>query len=90
GVSLGFLSGLLVMLAAWWLARDLTVAASVGTALFLAMSWTATMSCSVAMGSQALGLDPAFVSGPVQTAISDLSATTLFFGTASLLLVNGS
>jgi len=88
GVSLGFLSGLLVTLAAWWLARDLSVAASVGTALFFAMSWTATMSCSVAMGSQVLGLDPAFVSGPVQTAISDLSATTLFFGTASLLLAN--
>jgi len=57
-----------------------------GLALFLAMTWAATAASSIAMGSEAAGLDPALVSGPVMMAVSDLSAVLLFFGSAFLLL----
>lgn len=86
GLLLGLLCCLLTVPAAYLFAGELWTALSMGTALLLAMAWSATLACSIAMGSQAAGLDPALVSGPVMMACSDLSATLLFFGSAHLLL----
>ena len=86
GVALGFLCAILAAPAMALFVSDWDAGASMGIALFLAMSWAAIASCSIAMGSEAIGLDPALVAGPVMIAVSALSAVVLFFGVASLLL----
>jgi len=50
------------------------------------MGWSATASSCIALGSEAVGLDPALVSGPLMMAVSDLSAVVLFLGMASALI----
>ncbi len=65
---------------------DWNVGISLGVSLLLAMTWAATASASIALGSEAVGLDPALVSGPLMMAVSDLSAVLLFFGVAQQLL----
>ena len=86
GALLGFFCALLATPAAAIFAGDWGFGLVMGLALFLAMTWAATTSSSIAMGSEAAGLDPALVSGPVMMAVSDLSAVMLFFGSAFLLL----
>lgn len=86
GACLGILCSLLAVPAVSWLAGEWWTGAALGIALLLAMTWSATLACSIAMGSQAAGLDPALVSGPVMMACSDLSATVLFFASANVLL----
>ncbi|MCH2111562.1 MAG: magnesium transporter [Planctomycetes bacterium] len=86
GVVLGTLTCLIAIPAAAWLSQDLRMGISLGLALLLAMSWAATAATSIALGSEAAGLDPALVSGPVMMAVSDLSAVLLFFGVAQALL----
>jgi len=87
GVALGALCSLIAMPAAALFTGDWQIGLSLGVSLLLAMSWAATAASSIAMGSEAAGLDPALVSGPVMMAVSDLSAVLLFFGAAHLLLV---
>jgi magnesium transporter len=86
GSALGLLCALLAVPAAVVFAGSWWTALSLGVALLLAVSWSATLACSIAIGSQAAGLDPALVSGPVMMACSDLSATLLFFTSSHLLL----
>ncbi|RMH05026.1 MAG: magnesium transporter [Planctomycetota bacterium] len=88
GLTLGFLSCLVAVPAmALFNGGDWHLGLSVGMALLVAMTWSATAASSIAMGSHGLGLDPALVSGPVMMAVSDLSALLLFFGVSELLLV---
>lgn len=86
GAALGLLSALVVGPLAAFFSNDPEVGLSLGGALFIAMTWTTTAACSVAMGSHVVGLDPALVSGPVMTAVSDLSAVLVFLSIASLFL----
>ncbi|HJM39711.1 MAG TPA: magnesium transporter [Planctomycetota bacterium] len=87
GVALGALSCVIATPAVSLLAGgNWEIGTSLGLALFLAMSWAAMASASIAMGSEAVGLDPALVSGPVMIAVSDLSSVLLFFGVARILL----
>lgn len=87
GVALGALSCAIAIPAVSLLASgDWQVGSSLGLALFLAMSWAAMASASIALGSEAIGLDPALVSGPIMIAVSDLSSVLLFFGVAHILL----
>ncbi len=86
GLALGTLCSVIAMPAAAVFTGDWNIGLSLGLALLLAMTWAATAASSIAMGSQAAGLDPALVSGPVMMAVSDLSAVLLFFGVARLLL----
>ncbi len=87
GMLLGLLSALVAGPAMALFTGDLAVGLSMGLALMLAAGWTAITASSIAMGSDAVGLDPALVSGPVMMAISDLSGTALFLGIASLILL---
>jgi magnesium transporter len=59
---------------------------TLGFAVMIAMGWSATASSCIALGSEAVGLDPALVSGPLMMAVSDLSAVVLFLGMASALI----
>lgn len=86
GAALGVLCAVLAVPAAAWFAGDWRTGFSLGLALLLAMTWTATIASAIALGSEAAGLDPALVAGPVMVAVSDLSAVLLFFGTANLML----
>ncbi len=88
GMLLGLMTCLIAIpVAAIFAGGDWHMGLSLGVALLVAMSWSATASCSIAMGSQAVGLDPALVSGPVMMAVSDLSSLLLFFGVAHVLYV---
>lgn len=89
GSMLGFLSCLVAVPAmALFSGGDWHLGLSIGMALLVALTWSATAACSIAMGSDAVGLDPALVAGPVMMTVSDLSALLLFFGVAELLLVS--
>jgi len=86
GITLGALAGLIAVPAAALLAGGVwSIGFSLGLALLLAMAWAATASTLIALGSEAAGLDPALVAGPVMLAVSDLSAVLLFFGVAHAL-----
>ncbi len=86
GLTLGALTGLIAIpAAAFFAGGDWTIGFSLGLALLLAMAWAATASTLIALGSEAAGLDPALVAGPVMLAVSDLSAVLLFFGVARAL-----
>ena len=85
GVGLGLICGLVAGPAMGWIMGSLTGGMMLGLALALAVAWAAVASSSIAMGAEAVGLDPALVSGPVMIAVSDLSAVVLFLGTATLM-----
>lgn len=70
--------------AAWFVSSDVGTAMAV--AMWIAMSWTTFIASGIAMGTEALGKDPAVVAGPLMIAVSDLSAVVIFFLTAELLL----
>jgi len=88
GLLLGLLSAVIAGPAMGMFIGSLTVGLALGLALMLAAGWTAITASSIAMGSDAVGLDPALVSGPIMMAISDLSGTALFLGIASLILLH--
>ncbi len=88
GLALGTLCSVIAVPAAAAFTGDWTIGLSLGVALLLAMTWAATAASSIALGSEAAGLDPALVSGPVMMAVSDLSAVLLFFGVSQLLLAS--
>jgi magnesium transporter len=90
-VKVGLLLGALIALVAGpamaLFIGDLAAGMGMGFALMLAACVAATTASSIAMGSEAIGLDPALVAGPVMMAISDLAGTALFLGIASLMLL---
>ncbi len=80
GLVLGLAFGLLAAMAGLLFSGDLNHGAGLGLALAVAMSWTSVVAGAIVVGSDTMGLDPALM-GPVITAVSDLSATTVFFFT---------
>ncbi len=86
GVVLGFLSALVAGPAMGLLLNDYQTGLMLGLALWLSVIWTNTAAASIVVGSEAAGLDPALVAGPVMIAVSDLSAVALFLGVASVLI----
>jgi len=87
GVVLGFLSALVAGPAMVFIIGDYYTGIMLSLALWLSITWTNTIATSIVVGSEAAGLDPALVAGPVMIAVSDLSAVALFLGVASQLLV---
>ena len=85
GLALGVITGLVAGPAMGIILGSLVQGLTLGVALCLAVAWAVAASTSIAMGSEAIGLDPALVSGPVMLAVSDLSSVILFLGTAFLL-----
>ncbi|MHC4379842.1 MAG: magnesium transporter [Planctomycetota bacterium] len=86
GIALGLLCGLVAIPAMSFLIGSFATGMGMGFALVAAVAWSATASSAIAMGSEAAGLDPALVSGPVMIAVSDLSSVVLFLGMASWML----
>ena len=86
GMALGVICGLVAMPAMGYFLGDFTMGFSMGLALMASIAWSATASSAIAMGSEAVGLDPALVSGPVMIAVSDLSSVVLFLSMASWML----
>ncbi|MBC8369890.1 MAG: magnesium transporter [Planctomycetes bacterium] len=86
GIVLGLLSALVAGPAIGLLTNDFEVGALLGLALWISVIWTNTAATSIVVGSEAAGLDPALVAGPIMIAVSDLSAVALFLGAASILL----
>jgi magnesium transporter len=86
GVVLGFLSALVAGPAMGLLLNDYQTGFMLGLALWLSVIWTNTAATSIVVGSEAAGLDPALVAGPVMIAVSDLSAVALFLGVASVII----
>jgi magnesium transporter len=87
GVVLGFLSALVAGPAMGFIIGDYYTGIMLSLALWLSIIWTNTVATSIVVGSEAAGLDPALVAGPVMIAVSDLSAVALFLGAASMLIV---
>ncbi|MDE0585737.1 MAG: CBS domain-containing protein [Planctomycetota bacterium] len=87
GVVLGFLSALVAGPAMGFIIGDYYTGIMLSLALWLSIIWTNTVATSIVVGSEAAGLDPALVAGPVMIAVSDLSAVALFLGAASILIV---
>ena len=85
GLALGLLCGLVAGPAMGLIIGTISGGLVLGLALGLAVAWAATASSCIAMGAEAVGLDPALVSGPVMIAVSDLSSVVLFLGTATLV-----
>lgn len=86
GMALGLICGIVAIPAIGMLLSDFSMGLSMGFALMAAIAWSATASSAIAMGSEAVGLDPALVSGPVMIAVSDLSSVVLFLSMASWML----
>lgn len=87
GLLLGALAALVAGPAMAFLVRDVAIGAAMACALLLAVTWSATASTCIALGSEAAGLDPALVAGPVMMGVSDLSAAALFLAVSSLLVL---
>jgi magnesium transporter len=87
GVVLGLLSALVAGPAMGFIIGDYYTGIMLSLALWLSIIWTNTVATSIVVGSEAAGLDPALVAGPVMIAVSDLSAVALFLGVASKLMV---
>ncbi|MBC8404921.1 MAG: magnesium transporter [Planctomycetes bacterium] len=85
GTILGTICALVALVMAS-ITSPFPVALAIGLSLMLAMTWTTTVASGIAMGTEALGRDPAVVAGPLMIAVSDLSAVVIFFVTASALL----
>jgi magnesium transporter len=86
GVVLGLLSALVAGPAMGHLIDNYYTGIMLSLALWLSIIWTNTVATSIVVGSEAAGLDPALVAGPVMIAVSDLSAVALFLGVASKLV----
>lgn len=87
GLMLGALAAIVAGPAMAFLVHDLEAGYSMALALFLAVSWSVSAAACIALGSEAAGLDPALVSGPVMMGVSDLSAAALFLGVSALLVL---
>lgn len=85
GLGLGVLCGLVAGPAMGLVMGSVPGGLVLGLALGLAVAWAAVASSCIALGSEAVGLDPALVSGPIMIAVSDLSSVFLFLGTATLM-----
>lgn len=59
---------------------------AMGMAIAIAVAWSAFLGCLVPSTSDRLGFDPAIVSGPFLTALSDVSGTGIFMLVAHALL----
>ena len=84
GIALGLICAVVAGPAMGLLLGDMAQGMVLAAALAMAVGWSATASSSIALGSEAAGLDPALVSGPLMIAISDLSAVVLFLGMAAV------
>ncbi len=85
GAMLGLICAVVALIAAA-ITAPFAVAGAIGLSLMLAMTWATTVASGIAMGTEAIGRDPAVVAGPLMIAVSDLSAVIIFLVTSAALL----
>jgi magnesium transporter len=81
GVALALLGGALV----WWRWGDGEVAVVVGLALMASCSTATVAALMIPWAFDAMGLDPAFGSGPLATVVQDLLSILIYFAIASTM-----
>jgi magnesium transporter len=82
GVSMALVGGLLV----WWGWGQGDIAWCVGLSLLAACSTATLAAMALPWGFDAIGLDPAFGSGPLATVIQDLASILIYFAIATAVL----
>jgi magnesium transporter len=89
GLLLGVILGLIVLLSAYGLGRNIEVAAVVSITL-LSISALSTLSGSaLPFLFRSINVDPAFVSAPLITTVMDISGIVIYFFVARLLITVG-
>ena len=66
----------------------LMIGTTVGVSIFVALTGSALMSVFVPLGFSKIKVDPAAASGPIITTFNDVFALLVYFGTASIILIN--
>lgn len=86
GFVLALASAVVVATAALVKEQNLTYAAVVGSALFLAMMLASISGVLIPLLFQRLNIDPAVASGPLVTTANDVSGILIYFGLAAALI----
>ncbi len=88
GALLGILMLVLVLPFAWWRGQSALVAVSVGISLLAITTLAATVGAGFPLLFDRMGLDPALMSTPFITTVTDVAGTLIYLKTASWLLIN--
>ncbi len=88
GALLGVLMLVLVLPFAWWRGQSALVAVSVGISLLAITTLAATVGAGFPLLFDRMGLDPALMSTPFITTVTDVAGTLIYLKTASWLLIN--
>lgn len=88
GALLGVLMLVLVFPFAWWRGGSPLVAVSVGISLLAITTLAATVGAGFPLLFDRMGLDPALMSTPFITTVTDVAGTLIYLKTASWLLAN--
>ncbi len=88
GALLGVLMLVLVLPFAWWRGQSALVAVSVGISLLAITTLAATVGAGFPLLFDRMGLDPALMSTPFITTVTDVAGTLIYLKTASWLLTN--
>ena len=90
GALIGALCGLVTFLFAAWLEGSLgqgtTLGLSVGTAVFVAVTWAAALGGAVPMMCRRMEIDPAVIAGPFLITLSDISGVAIYMVVADQML----
>jgi magnesium transporter len=90
GLSIGFVCGLAVLLAASFVETSTavsTIGMAVGAATAQAVAWASMLGCLVPVGCTKLKLDPAIVAGPFLVSFSDVTGSLIYIVIARALLL---
>jgi magnesium transporter len=86
GLALGLTLGLAATPLVWWRWGDAQLALCVGVAVAAACSTATLAAMALPWLFDALGVDPAFGSGPLATVLQDLASILIYFGVALAVL----
>ena len=88
GALLGVLMLLVVIPFAWWLGESPLIGLAVGISLIAITTLAATAGAALPLLFDKMGLDPALMSSPFITTVTDIVGVYIYLNTASWLLLN--
>ena len=86
GALLGILMILVVFPFAWWQGEGPLIASAVGISLISITTLAATAGAILPLLFERMGLDPALMSSPFITTVTDLAGVFIYLSTANWLL----
>ncbi|MBN1900985.1 magnesium transporter [Candidatus Sumerlaeota bacterium] len=86
GIVLGICLALVGFLIAWIVNRDPLIGITLGLAMVLTIATANFVGLSLPLLFKAVGLDPAFMSGPILTTITDVLGLIIYFNMTHLIL----